>query len=92
MKRILLGPTSALLASFALVAPALAVDLVNEDRVRYRVTVVDETGERDYVIGAGESLFEICIQCDIRIEDVGSIAAQPDDVIIIRNRELVVSS
>ena len=71
---------------------AIAVDLVNEDNVAYQVRIVDESGEREVIITPRETLVDICYRCEISIEDVGTISAEPTDTIIIQNGEMSIIS
>lgn len=72
--------------------PAFAVDLINEDKIRYEVVIEDSGHTRTHILRPGEALPDICHRCDIIIEGVGSITAQPGDTIVIRRRTFQVVS
>lgn len=82
----------AFVACLALPMPAIAVDLRNEDSVRYAVIVEESTSKQTHILRPGEALPDICYRCDITVEGVGSISAQPGDTIVIRNRSFQVVS
>ena len=73
-------------------APAMAIGLINEDQIRYEVVVEDSGHTRTHILRPGEALPDVCHRCDISVEGVGSISAQPDDTIVIRRRSFQVVS
>ena len=91
MKRHLLLLSVAMFAVIP-VEPAIAVNLINEDRVSYDVVVHDPTGARMHVLGPAAVLPDVCYRCDITVDGVGRISAEPGDTIKIRNRSFQVGS
>lgn len=87
-----LFPFSVAIVAMALTTPTMAVDLVNEDLVRYEVVVQDADGTRTHVLRPEEALPAICYRCNITVEGAGPISTEPGDTIVIRNRSFRVSS
>jgi len=77
----------ALGAVFALVAPqtALAVDLVNEDETDHIVTVVENGEETNIAVTAGESVTDVCESCFLSIGDSDPVAAEGDEMVVVKN-------
>lgn len=70
----------------------LAVDLVNEDRIPYTVTL-EEGGKRKVLkIGPGTSIKAVCDECAIGIPGDDGFEAFGNDVIIIRKGVLYIAS
>lgn len=67
---------------------ALAVDLKNSDGQSYQVKITEGGTTRDVSIEAGATLSNVCSNCQIDIDGIGSINAQGADLITIENGKL----
>ncbi|HAA28199.1 MAG TPA: hypothetical protein DCE56_11645 [Cyanobacteria bacterium UBA8553] len=69
-------------------ASALAVDLENKDGQTYQVKITENGTTREVSIETGAKLSNICSNCQIDINGIGSINAQGTDVVTIENGKL----
>jgi hypothetical protein len=67
---------------------ALAVNLTNKDSQAYQVKITEGSNTREVSIESGATLSNVCSNCQIDINGIGSINAQGADVIIIENGKL----
>jgi len=74
-------------AAVAIGAPqiARAVDLVNEDDTDH-IIMINENGEETGVtLSAGESVTDVCGSCSLTIGDNVPVAAEGDEVVVVKN-------
>lgn len=78
-------------AAFAFFTPqiAQAVDLVNEDDTVHIVTVVENGEETSITVTAGDSITEVCESCFLSIGDSDPVAAEGDEMVVVKNGLLV---
>jgi len=68
---------------------AQAVDLVNEDDTDHIVTVVEDGEETNITVTAGDSITEVCESCFLSIGDSNPVAAEGDEMVVVKNGLLV---
>ncbi|AOP32902.1 hypothetical protein A0128_02885 [Leptospira tipperaryensis] len=66
------------------------VDIVNKDKVSYRVIYDDAGTQHNEIINPGKKLSSICGECTVRISGLGSFQAAGSDKIVIQNGEVKV--
>lgn len=79
----------ACVAVAVMVSAAAAVDLKNEDSTTYQLKIHDGPAVTDSSIEGGTTKASICSDCTIEVVGVGEIQASGDQVVIIRDGQLV---
>ncbi len=69
-----------------------AVELINEDQQTYTVVITEGEKVRKLRLRAGDYLPDVCTQCVIAVPEVGEVATEPGDVIIIGDGKLELRS
>ncbi|PJZ53826.1 hypothetical protein CH380_07365 [Leptospira adleri] len=67
-----------------------AVDIVNKDKVSYRVIYDDAGTQHNEIINPGKKLSSVCGECTVRISGIGSFQAAGSDKVVIQNGEVTV--
>lgn len=83
----------AAMLSAAPFAPALAVDIENQDERTYHLVIENENGEsKELEIGAGENAENICGFCYISLDGQEPLAAEGDEIVLIKGGVLTIKS
>ena len=73
-------------ALIALSGTARAVEIQNEDEETYQVTVTEGEDSATFTLGPRMTEGELCEgKCTIKIEGMGSIEVEKDEVVLIRS-------
>jgi len=83
-----LFPAAAFLAASLFALPLGAVDVVNQDEEDRLITVTDENGTEEIVVGPGETLADICETCKIQLEGGQPVDVKADEVVVIKNNSM----
>jgi hypothetical protein len=84
------------LVAMAVVAPvagvfgqARAIELRNEDTRQHRVKISSSEMDKDIVVRPNTLSLVVCVEvCEFAVEGVGTVRAEPDDVVTIRDGQL----
>ena len=73
-------------ALIAISGTARAVELQNEDEETYQVTVTEGEDTATFALGPLTKEGELCeTKCTIKIEGLGSIEAEKDEIVLVRS-------
>ena len=75
--------------ALALVAPAFAVDVTNEQATEVQLTVSDNDGSELVNLAAGETIPNLCEKCKLVVGEE-SLNVEGDQVAVIRNGKISV--
>lgn len=68
---------------------AQAVDLRNEDEVRYTVKITSSTMSRELPVDGLTLSFIVCVgECTFEVEGLGTVSAKKDDVVTLKDGKL----
>ncbi|RHX85108.1 hypothetical protein [Leptospira stimsonii] len=67
-----------------------SVDIVNKDKVSYRISYDDAGTQHNEILNPGKKMNSICGECTVRISGLGSFRAAGSEKIIIQNGEVTV--
>lgn len=88
----ILYPAAAFVAASLFALPLGAVDVLNQDDEDRLITVTDENGSEEIVVGPGETLADVCEACKIQLEGGAPIDAREDEVVVIKNNAMAKGS
>ena len=80
--------TNSLIILLLLAASVWAVDLRNEDGVRYEVKVHEGSTTLNTSIDANSTIANICSECEIEVVGVGRVKVKGSGRIVIKNGKL----
>jgi hypothetical protein len=81
--------------AIAMIAPAHAMNLINEDDQAYEVTVVEAEGDGNatsLMIDAGATIGDVCVNtCTLRMENGAELTVESDVDVVIQDGTFVLA-
>jgi hypothetical protein len=74
----------AFLCSMLAAGPVAAVDLINLDSTPHTLEVVEWGEVFAFTILPGVTLAEVCLVCTVRVATGGTVTAEDNDIVVIR--------
>lgn len=79
------------IALLTMINQAKASIIINKDNVGYRILMIANDGEKTSLNVDAGSIYEICSECMIKIEDQTPLFVSNDQEVIIENGELLLN-
>ena len=93
MSKLLLASLTSL-ALMAFAGSAYAVDIQNQDKLSHEIQIDDPNATEKAFIEVlhGETVTDICKSCDLTIGDSDAVAAEGDQIAMIKNGILIIET